>query len=106
VLPAVSVIPTAPPDRVAVYVVEGASDAVGSNGAVEPLADTYAATGAPPGSRNTNVLELTLAAEIGSLNVAVTFAPAATAVAPDAGDTLDTVGGVVSAAAAVVNDHE
>src|SRR5438034_819189 len=59
-LPAVSVIPTAPPDRVAVYVVEALSGAVGCSVAAEPLPDTDAATAAPAGSRNTNVLAVTL----------------------------------------------
>ena len=95
-------IPEAPPDNVAVYVVDAARGAVGSNVAVEPLADTDAATVEPPGLRNTNVLDVTLDAEIGSLNVAVTFTPAATPVAPDTGDTLDTVGGVVSVAESTV----
>jgi hypothetical protein len=95
-------IPDAPPESVAVYVVDGASGAVGSSVAVEPLADTDAATVAPSASRSTNVLDVTLAAATGSLNVATTFVPAATSLAPDGGDTLATVGGVVSA---VVNDQ-
>jgi hypothetical protein len=99
-------IPEAPPDSVAVYVVDDASEPVGSNVAVEPLADTDAVTLAPPLSRRMNALEVTLAAETGSLNVATMFVPAATPVAPDAGDTPTTVGGVVSGGAAVMNDHE
>jgi hypothetical protein len=89
-------IPDAPPESVAVYVVDAASAEVGCKVAVEPLADTDAATGEPPASRRTNVLDVTLAAATGSLNVATTSDPTATPVAPDAGDTFATVGGVVS----------
>src|SRR5580765_4858812 len=93
-LPAVSVIPTAPPDRVAVYVVDALSGAVGCNVAAEPLADTDATTDAPPGSRNTNVLDVTLEGAIGSLKLAIRSVVVPTPDAPAGGVTLDTVGGV------------
>jgi hypothetical protein len=95
-------IPEAPPDNVAVYVVDVASGALGCRVAVDPLADTDAATVAPSASRSTNVLDVTLDAAIGSLKVAIRSVVVATSVAPDGGDTLATVGGVVSA---VVNDQ-
>src|SRR5438034_6683084 len=56
------------------------------------------------GLRNSNVDVLIVAESIASLNVAVTAVVVATPVAPLAGDTPVTVGGVVSGVA-VVNDH-
>ena len=90
-------IPEAPPDSVAVYVVDALSGAVGCNVAAEPLADTDAATDAPPETRNTNVLVVTLEGAIGSLKLAIRSVVVPTPVAPAGGVTLDTVGGVVSA---------
>jgi hypothetical protein len=89
-----------------VYVVDGLSGAFGCRVAAEPLPDTDAATVAPPASRRTNVLDVTLDAAIGSLKVAIKSVDLPTPVAPETGVTLDTVGGVVSTAAVVVNDHE
>ena len=51
-----------------------------------------------PGSRKTNVVVVMVDAFIGSLNVAVTGDTVVTPVAPLAGVTLVTVGGVVSGA--------
>ena len=80
----------------AVYVVDGASDAFGCRVAVEPLAETDAATAFPPPSRRTKLVAVTLAAAIGSLNVALTLVPRLTFDAPFTGVTAETVGGVVS----------
>jgi hypothetical protein len=77
--------------------------ALGCRVAAEPLADTEAATVVPPLSRRTNVLDVTLAAAICSLKLAIRSLVVPTSVAPDGGDVLTTVGGVVSA---VVNDQE
>ena len=95
--PAVSLIPAEPPTSVAVYVVPACRLALGCSVAVEPLADTEAATALPPPSRRTKLVPVTLAGEMGSLKVALTPVPRLTSVAPFAGLTLDTVGGVVSA---------
>ncbi len=57
----------------------------------------------PPASRSTTLVVLTVVAVSASLNCAVTFAPTATPVAPRAGVTPVTVGGVVSGAAAPVS---
>jgi hypothetical protein len=81
-----------------VYVVEPARFAVGSRVIVAPPAVTAAVTTAPAGPRSSNVDGVTDAGSTASLNSAVTFALAPTAVAPDAGVTLASVGGVVSSA--------
>jgi hypothetical protein len=95
--PAASLIPLAPERSVAVYEVDDCRFALGVSVAVPPLADTVAGTVFPPPSRSTKVVPVTLAVEIGSLKVALTFVPRLTLAAPFAGVTLVTVGGVVSA---------
>src|SRR5438128_7900925 len=89
-----------PPLTVAVYVFENASPKFGVSVAVgvSPPTDTEAATRAPVGSRSSNVVVLTVAGSIISLNVAVTLVETATPIAPPAGVTELTVGGVVSGA--------
>jgi hypothetical protein len=83
---------------VAVYVAPLARGADGVNVAVEPLTEIVPVT--PPLRVNDDAV--TLAGATASLNVAVTAEPTATPVALCAGLTELTVGGVVSAAAAVV----
>jgi hypothetical protein len=90
------VTPLAPPLTVAVYVVDAASSADGVSVAVEPEYDTVAATVAPPDPLSTTFELVIDDAAIGSLNVAVTFVPKSTPVAPPAGVTACTVGGFVS----------
>ena len=63
------------------------------------LYETVAGTSALAESRSSKVDVVTVAGFIASLNVAVTLAPVATPVAPLAGVTELTVGGVVSAPA-------
>ena len=70
------------------------------------LYETVAAIALPPGSRNSNVVASIDDEFIASLNVAVTVVLAATPVAPLAGVTAVTTGGVVSAPVVVVNDHD
>jgi hypothetical protein len=71
--------------------------------AVEPAHDEIVPeTGVTP-SVAVNVLVVTVPQAIGSLNTADILVPTATPVAALAGVVDDTVGGVVSAAAAVVN---
>src|SRR6188472_2869229 len=89
-------IPFAPPCRVAVYVVDDASVAFGCRVTVDPLAETDAVTAFPFESRNTKLVDVTLALEIGSLKVALALVPRLTFDAPFAGVALATVGGVVS----------
>ena len=62
-----------------------------------------AATNAPEGSRNTKFAALMVVASMASLNVAVTVVVALTPVAALVGVMAVTVGGVVSAPAAVEN---
>ena len=101
--PALSLIPLAPERSVAVYVVEGCRAALGCSVAVDPLAETVAATALAP-SRSTKLVPVTLAGAIGSLKVALTLVPRLTFTALSAGVTVETVGGVVSSTT-VVNDH-
>jgi len=101
--PEVSLIPFGPETSVAVYVVDGCRLALGCKVAVDPLAETDAATVFAP-LRRTKLVPVTLAAEMGSLNVALTLVPTLTLAAPFAGVTLATVGGVTSGAT-VVKDH-
>src|SRR5207244_1782781 len=68
-------------------------------------AETVAGTVFPLPSRRTKLVPVTLEAEIASLKVALTLVPRLTFVAPPAGVTVATVGGVVSAAS-VVKDQE
>ena len=84
--------------------VEEARLALGCSVAVEPDAETEAATAFPPGSRRTKLVPVTLVGAIGSLKVALTPVPRLTFPPPLAGVTADTVGGVVSGAV-VVNDQ-
>ncbi len=102
-LPSWSLTPPEPPFSVAVYAVEGVSVALGSSVAVEPLPETAAGTTAPPASRSSKLLAVTLAGSIASLRTARTFTLAPTPVAPEAGATLVTVGGVVSPGSVVSN---
>src|SRR4051794_22520989 len=95
-LPAGCLIPLAPPSRVAVYVVEDVSAALGCSVADEPLAETVAGTIFPLPSRRTKLVPVTLDAEMGSLKFALTLVPRLTFVAPLAGVTAATVGAVVS----------
>ena len=57
-----------------------------------------------PGLRRTTVLIVKVVASIASLKVAATLAPVLTAVAPLAGATLNTLGGIVSAASVPYTD--
>jgi hypothetical protein len=93
--------PFEPERSIAVYVVEGWRLALGCSVAVEPLAETEAATALPPPSRRTTLVPVTLAGAIASLKVALTLVPRLTFVVPLAGVTADTVGGVVSGATVV-----
>src|SRR3954466_5802653 len=104
-LPAESLIPVGPDFSVAVYAVEKASEEDGSSVTFSVPASqaTLAATAAPPGPRSVNVEVPTVAESSGSLKVAVRFADAATAGAPEAGDTETTVGGVESVPPEVEN---
>ena len=95
----------APPRTVAVYVVESDSDDDGWSVAVR-VAGSYVTTAGTirlDGSRSWKVLDPIVAASIASLNVAVTFESMPTEVAPFAGETAVTVGGVVSGAMEVTN---
>src|SRR5439155_5806247 len=86
----------APVVTVAVYVVPAVSGAVGVSVDVgaSPPATTDAATSVPDPSRSWNVLVLIDEKLIISLKVAVTTVVSGTPVAPDAGVTDCTVGGV------------
>jgi len=84
--------------------VEEARGELGCRVAVEPLAETEAATVFPPALRSTKLEPMTLAGAIVSLKIAVTLVPWLTAPAPFAGVTVETVGGVVSGTT-VVNDQ-
>ena len=86
------------------YVVDGASVALGCSVAVDPLAETDAVTAFPLASRKTKLVAVTLAARDRLVKVALTLVPRLTFDAPFAGVTLATVGGVVSGAT-VVNDQ-
>ncbi|GAB4241594.1 MAG: hypothetical protein OHK0028_20140 [Deltaproteobacteria bacterium] len=97
-LPARSVIPL---PTLAVYVVPPRSAAEGRNVAVDPLTETVPGTEAPP-FFNVKVAVVTEAERTGSLKVAVTGTFTVTFEEPSAGEVESTVGGVVSAAAAVV----
>ena len=79
-----------------------ARGAVGVNVAVLPLTFTVPVTAAPPVVANVKLVLVSVALVIGSENVADTEEFSARPVAPFAGDVEDTVGGVVSGAAAVV----
>src|SRR5882672_10739309 len=89
---------------VAVYCVLPARLAVGVNVAVWPLTFTVPVTVAPPAvGRRVKLAVLSVELVIASEKVADTEEFSATPVAALAGDVEDTVGGVVSGAAAVVN---
>jgi hypothetical protein len=87
---------------VAVYCVLPASAAKGVNVAVLPLTLTVPVTGAPLLVASMTLAVVSVELVIASEKVAETEALVATAFAPLAGDVADTVGGVVSGAAAVV----
>ncbi len=90
--------------RVAVYCVLPARAAEGVNVAVLPLMLTVPESAAPPAVGLRVKLEVfSVESVIASEKVADTDEVSATPVAALAGDTEDTVGGVVSGAAAVVN---
>jgi hypothetical protein len=77
--------------------VETASGEDGSRIALSvPASYVTDAVTAPPGPWSVNVEPVTVDASSGSLNVAVAFADAETAGAPEAGRTETTVGGVPS----------
>ena len=65
--------------------VDEASGALGCSVAVEPLAETVAATALPPPSRRAKLVPVTLATEMGSLKVALTLVPRLTFPPPLAG---------------------
>jgi hypothetical protein len=90
---------------VAVCSVIAARGAVGVKVAVLPLTVTMPATAAPPEPASVKLALVSVELVIGSENVADTAVFSATPVAPLAGDMPDTVGGVVSGAAAVVKVH-
>ena len=87
---------------VTAYCVLPARLAVGVNVAVLPLTFTVPVTAAPPVVANVKLVVVSVELVIGSENVADTEAFSARPVAPFAGDVADTVGAVVSGAAAVV----
>ena len=89
---------------VAVYCAFAARAADGVNLAVLPLTLTVPLTGAPPEVlASVKLAVVSVALVIGSEKLADTEALVATPVAALAGEVADTVGGVVSEAAAVVN---
>lgn len=90
---------------VAVYCVPAARAAVGVNVAVLPLTLTVPATAAPPVVASLTLAVVSEALVIASEKVADKEEFSATPVAPFAGEVADTVGGVVSGAAAVVKVH-
>ena len=91
---------------VAVYCVLPASDALGVNVAVLPAIATVPLTGVPElVTINVKVEFVSVALFIGSENIAANAELSATPVAPATGVVDNTVGGVVSGAAAVVNDQ-
>ena len=104
-MPARSFIPDAPPVIVAVYTAEfdNADDGVRVIVPVEVL--TVAGTTMLEAFFNWNVVVVTVDAFTASLKVADTVVFTATPVDPFKGDTDDTVGGVLSAIAAVVKDQ-
>jgi len=90
------------PDTFTVYTVDAVSAALGVKAIVwlVPLVGLFVpGTAVPPGPLTPMTA---VEASSGSLNVALTGLLVATPVAPEAGTLLDTVGGVVSAADAVV----
>jgi len=87
---------------VAVYCVLAARVADGVNLAVLPLTLTVPLTAAPPVGANVKLAVVSVALFIASEKLADTEALVATPVAALAGKVVDTVGGVVSGAAAVV----
>ncbi len=68
--------------------VEDCRFALGCSVAVEPFAETDAATSLPLSSRSTKLDVVTLAGAIASLKLALTLVPRPTPVAPEAGVTL------------------
>jgi hypothetical protein len=86
--------PVAPPLTVAVYVVPLASGELGVSVAVSVAASYATVAGTLDGPWRVNVLVVIVVESIGLLNVAVTLAPVATAVAPFAGTTEVTVGAI------------
>jgi hypothetical protein len=90
---------------VAVYCVIASRGAEGVNVAVLPLTFTVPGTAAPPEEVTVKLAVLNVAFFIPSEKVADTGEFSATPVAAFAGEMADTVGGVVSSAAAVANVH-
>jgi len=97
--------PVLPPRILAVYCVEFARAVDGCRTAVRVAAvyETVAGTSTFDGLRSSKVAVETVLAFTASLNVALTGVLATTPVAPFAGLTDDTVGGVVSGPTDVVN---
>jgi hypothetical protein len=86
--------PVAPPLTVAVYVVPLASGELGVSVAVSVAASYATVAGTLDGPCKVNELVVIVVGSMGLLNVAVALAPVATAVAPFAGATEVTVGGI------------
>ena len=102
--PASSLTPAEPPLTVAVYVVSYASAPLGDEGRGRAAGRDSRRHERPAGSRSSKLPGVTLAWAIASLKCAVTVRCARHPVAPAAGATLVTVGGVVSGTP-VVNDQ-
>jgi hypothetical protein len=90
---------------VAVYCVMASRGAEGANVAVLPLTFTMPEAAAPPGAASVKLAFVSVELVIGSEKVADTEEFSATPAAAFAGDMADTVGGVVSGAAAVAKVH-